>query len=219
MPQHLARACPPAVRVAAGGRHALPPSADDRKKNGSSSGGPWRRRRSGARSPAALQRLAVGGIAAHLAAILRFSAATRLPRGDVDCQKLCERSKADERVAPRWTKSLGCVTVRVPRHWPRALASMSPHVTRRQCCAVSAALRGCGPVTEARSLPNFLLIYSHFHSVTPLDGHNGGNLGGCDTCPAAWHVECLPDERRTAAQLPSNWSCPACATAAATPAA
>ncbi len=84
---------PAAVRVAAGGRHALPPSADDRKKNGSSSGGPWRRRRSGARSPAALQRLAVGGITAHLAAILRFSAATRLPRGDVDCQKLCERSK------------------------------------------------------------------------------------------------------------------------------
>ena len=73
--------------------HALPPSADDRKKKReSSSGGPWRRRRSGARSPAALQRLAVGGITAHLAAILRFSAATRLPRGDIDCQKLCDRS-------------------------------------------------------------------------------------------------------------------------------
>ena len=34
MPQHLARVCPPAVRVAAGGRHAFPPSAGDRKKNG-----------------------------------------------------------------------------------------------------------------------------------------------------------------------------------------
>ena len=33
-----------------------------------------------------------------MAAILRFSAATRLPRGDIDCQKLCVRSKADERV-------------------------------------------------------------------------------------------------------------------------
>ena len=49
--------------------------------------------------------------------------------------------------------------------------------------------------------------------------HNGGNLVCCDNCPAAWHVECIPGEQRTAAQLPSNWSCPACATAAATPAA
>ena len=41
----------------------------------------------------ALQRLVVGGITAHFAAILRFSAATRLPRGDVDCQKLCDGTK------------------------------------------------------------------------------------------------------------------------------
>ena len=78
-----------------------------KEKRESSSGGPWRRRRSGARSPAALQRLAVGGITAHLAAILRFSAATRLPRGDVDCQKLCERSKADERVVERVVRASG----------------------------------------------------------------------------------------------------------------
>ena len=129
----------------------FPPRPMIGEKRESSSGGPWRRRRSGARSPAALQRLAAGGITAHLAAILKFSAATRLPRGDVDCQKLCERSKADERVTPLWTRSLGCVTVRVQRHWPGAHARVSPHVTRRQCCAVSAALRGCGPVTEARS--------------------------------------------------------------------
>ena len=66
---------------------------------------------------------------AHLAAILRFSAATRLPRGDVDCQKLCERSKADKRVAHLRTRSLGSMTVRVQRHWPGAHARvrhMSP---------------------------------------------------------------------------------------------
>ena len=157
MPQHLAHACPPAVRVAAGGRHALPPRPMIGKKRESASGGIWRRRRSGACSPAALQRLAVGGITAHLAAILRFSAATRLPRGDIDCQKLCVRSKADERVAPVQMRPLVCVTARVPRHWPRALASMSPHGARRQRCAAGAALRGCGPVTGARvRRPNFL---------------------------------------------------------------
>ena len=50
----------------------------------------------------------------------------------------------------------------------------------------------------------------------PSKCHNGGNLVCYDNCPAAWHVECIPGEQRTAAQLPSNWSCPACATAAAT---
>ena len=46
-------------------------------------------------------------------------------------------------------RPLVCVTARVPRHWPRALASMSPHGARRQRCAAGAALRGCGPVTGA----------------------------------------------------------------------
>ena len=34
--------------------------------------------------------------------------------------------------------------------------------------------------------------------------HNSGNLVCCDNCPAAWHVECIPGEQRTAAQLPSS---------------
>ena len=140
------------------------PRPMSQKKRESSSGGPWRRRRSGARSPAALQRLAAGGITAHLAAILRFSAATRLPRGDIDCQRLCVRSKADERVAPVKMRPLVCVTARVPRHWPRALASMSPHGARRQRCAAGAALRGCGPVTGTRVRVQSFLNYSIYRS-------------------------------------------------------
>ena len=78
----------------------------------------------------------------------------------------------------------------------------------------AAGLRACD--RGAQFVYQIFCLFIHSLTDTARDGHNGGNLGGCDTCPAAWHVECLPGERRTAAQLPSNWSCPACATAAAT---